>query len=445
MRKPPTGDACRAALGAVHAVWQESLTFGEALFGALEQRTSAALGIERPAYGAGEQVAHDLVTQAGREIGLEIEVDAAGNLHLTLPGADRSAPRWLTGSHLDAVPAGGNFDGAAGVVAGLTVLHAIRRAGLRPRHGIEVVAFRAEEGSSWFGGPHKSHFGSRSLLGQLSHQEMTGATSLVDGRTLHEAIRQAGFRPDAIDLGRRHLDLERIAGFVELHIEQGPVLVERAVPVGIVTGIRGTLRGRNCRVVGSYSHSGAVPREYRQDAVFAAVEFAHVLERRWEQWLADGRDVVCTLGRFGTDPERHGLTKVPGELRFTVDIRSQEAALLAEAETFVRSAARDVERRRGVVFDLGNLDRAAPAAMDETLVRWLTATAEDLHIPALRLASGAGHDAANFAHAGVPTAMIFVRNNHGSHNPDEAMDFADFALAGRLLAGLLAGAADGFN
>src|SRR5690606_30123104 len=129
-----------------------------------------------------------------------------------------------------------------------------------------------------------------------------------------------------------------------------------------------------------------------RDAVFAAAEFAHALEGRWERWLADGRDVVCTLGRFGTDPERHGLTKVPGELRFTIDIRSQEAALLAEAEAFLRETAQDVGRRRGVMVDLGALDRAPPAVMDEALVRRLAATAGALRIPALHLASGAGHD-----------------------------------------------------
>src|SRR5690606_24499807 len=117
-----------------------------------------------------------------RALGLDTNVDPAGNLHLTLAGADRKAKRWVTGSHLDAVPDGGNFDGAVGVVAGMTVAHALRRANIVPPADFTVIAFRAEEGSSWFRGEHKSHFGSRALLGQLSREEMNAAVSIANGK-----------------------------------------------------------------------------------------------------------------------------------------------------------------------------------------------------------------------------------------------------------------------
>jgi N-carbamoyl-L-amino-acid hydrolase len=180
-----------------------------------------------------------------------------------------------------------------------------------------------------------------------------------------------------------------------------------------------------------------VPREYRQDALFAAADLTMRLERRWDEWLAAGRDVVCTLGRFHTDPQRHSLTKVPGSVRFTVDIRSLEASLLQEARDFLLETAGELGRKRGVEIDLGPLDVVEPTPMDQGLLALLDEQARALGIPTLELASGAGHDAANFGAAGVSTAMIFVRNDHGSHNPHEAMDMPDFVMATRLLLGFL--------
>ena len=419
------------------ADWNQSAAYGAALLDLLRKVTTVDGSILRPCYGEGEQRAHDLMAQAARALGLEVRVDGAGNLIMTLPGTDRQAPGWMTGSHLDAVPDGGNYDGAAGVVAGLAVVHAMRSAGVVPRADLAVVAFRAEEGSSWFSGPHKSHFGSRAMLGQLSQQELREARSLADGRVLYDILADAGFNPDQIALGRGLLDRARVSAFVELHIEQGPVLVERGLPVGIVSGIRGTLRARNARCEGTYAHSGAVPREYRHDALLAAAELAVALEAQWDDWLAGGRDVVCTLGRFMTDPARHSLTKVPGEVQFTIDVRSEDAALLSQARGFLEQTALAIGARRGVRFALGALDIGSPARMDAALQDDLRALAATQGIASMTLASGAGHDAANFALAGIPSAMIFVRNDHGSHNRDEAMDPADFALGARLLAAFL--------
>jgi len=419
------------------ADWDQSAAYGAALLDLLRKVTTVDGSILRPCYGEGEQRAHDLMAQAARELDLDVRVDSAGNLIMTLPGSDRLAPGWMTGSHLDAVPDGGNYDGAAGVVAGLAVVHAMRRAGFVPRADLAVVAFRAEEGSSWFSGPHKSHFGSRAMLGQLSQQELSEACSLADGRLLHDILADAGFDPDRIAPGQPLLDLARVSAFVELHIEQGPVLVERGLPVGIVSGIRGTLRARNARCDGTYAHSGAVPREYRHDALLAAAQLALALESQWDDWLAAGRDVVCTLGRFMTDPGRHSLTKVPGEVQFTIDVRSEDPTLLTQARGFLERSALEIGARRGVRFALGALDIGAPALMDTVLQDDLRTLAEVQGIASMTLASGAGHDAANFALAGIPSAMIFVRNDHGSHNRDEAMDPDDFASGARLLAALL--------
>jgi N-carbamoyl-L-amino-acid hydrolase len=414
-----------------------SIGLAEALFDALAAANEAALGFHRPPYGAGEQIAHDLVHESGRRLGLESAVDPAGNLHLKLAGADRSLPRGLVGSHLDTVPAGGNFDGAAGVAAGLAALHAIATGGFRLPADVTLLVLRGEEGSSWFGGPHRSHFGSRGLLGQIGREELEAATAIADGRSLWEAVATAGFAPQDLAIGRMHIDPRAVRGYIELHIEQGPVLIERGAPVGIVSGIRGNLRARDVRVLGEYAHSGAVPREYRRDAVFGAVELVHAVERQWDAWLAAGRDCVCTFGKLFTDAAQHSLSKVAGEVRLSIDIRSEEAALLREAAAMLAGRAAAIGARRGLDVRLGRLDVAPPAIMSSAFRARLEEVAAELGIDAPTLASGAGHDAANFTEAGIPAAMIFVRNEGGSHNPAETMAMADFAEGVRLLTGFL--------
>lgn len=417
--------------------WDRSAAYAAELFIRLREVTSVDGRIMRPSYGPGEQAAHDLIAEAGDSLGMDIGVDAAGNLTLSLAGSEQGAPGWMTCSHLDAVPDGGNFDGAAGVVAGLAAVHAYRQAGVRPPRDVHVLAFRGEEGSSWFNGEHKSHFGSRALLGQLGCGELESARSVQDQASLRDCIARAGFHPERIEAKRPFIDPTSLLGFVELHIEQGPVLVDRGIALGTVQGIRGTLRVRNAACVGAYAHSGAVPQDQRRDAVFAAAHFAAELEHAVQQWLGDGRDVVCAMGRFGTDPARHSLTKVPGELRFTIDIRSLDAGLLREAAGLLPALARRVGGARGVEIQLGPLDSAPPALMDPRLIGAVAQSARELGYETTPIASGAGHDTANFAAAGVPAAMIFVRNQHGSHNPREAMDMNDFSRGAHVLARIL--------
>jgi len=391
-------------------------------------------GVERDTFGPGEQHAHDLLLAQGRALGLQSRIDFAGNLWLTLPGRDRDAPAWVTGSHLDSVPQGGNYDGAAGVVAGLTVMRALCQAQRQPARDIVLAAFRAEEASSWFRGDFRSHVGSRAALGMLDPQELERAHHVRDGRSMHDCMTRAGARPQEIRPGHRSIEPSRCHGFLELHIEQGPVLVERGLPVAVVTGIRGSARAREVTVHGQDAHSGAVPHEYRHDAVLAGAEFCHRMDQAWAGVRAEGGDLVFTVGRLSTDPQRHSITKVPGKLDFSIDLRSQDAAMLERMAALARQLAGEIGSARGVRFELGAFNLSHPAAMDPGLVDSLEAGCALLGIPAMRLPSGAGHDAQDFAAAGVPAAMIFVRNDRGSHNPDEAMDLDDFAHGTRLLA-----------
>lgn len=387
-------------------------------------------GVTRASYGAGERAAHAIVAEAARGLGLEVATDAIGTLHMRLPGRDRGLPAVAIGSHLDSVPHGGNFDGAAGVTLGLAVAAALRAAGRAPRRDLLVLGIRAEE-MCWF----PAHYlGSRALFGLLPRQAPDTLHRADTGRTLAEHMAEEGLDPTPIREGRALLDPAGLACFIEPHIEQGPVLVEEALPVAVVSGIRGSLRYPRAATHGAHAHAGAVPRAHRRDAAMATAVLLAALDARWATLEAEGADLVCTAGILATDPAHHAPTKVPGTLRFSLDIRSEDAALLADPDRWLAHEALRIGAARGVDFDFGPPTHAAPAPMDPTLRALLMRAAEAARVPVREMASGAGHDCATFAGIGVPSAMLFLRNANGSHNPDEALDMADLGAALAVLA-----------
>ena len=412
---------------------QRQADFAAEVFERLRAASADERGVTRASYGEGEQAAHKLMAELAREMGLEVHRDAAANTYMTLPGRDRSAPMRLVGSHLDSVPQGGNYDGAAGVVSGLTALKALRSLNHEPRQDLSVMGIRAEE-SCWFG---VSYIGSRSALGALPEGALQTARRADDGVLLAEHMQRCGADPQRVLAEPPHLSADRIAAFFEPHIEQGPVLVEEGVPCGIVTGIRGNRRFPRARCVGEYAHCGGAPRRVRRDAVVATSEFVQALDAIWDEAESKGRDFAFTIGMFSTDAERHAMTIIPGEVSFSLDFRSVDASYLAELEQRIQRAIADIARNRQVDFDLGNITRAAPGLMAEPLVAHFRQAAESFGIPHIDIASGASHDSAAFADAGVPTSMIFIRNDNGSHNPDEAMEISDFIEATKLLASAL--------
>jgi N-carbamoyl-L-amino-acid hydrolase len=301
------------------------------------------------------------------------------------------------------------------------------------------MGIRAEECSTWFVGNHGGHLGSRAVLGLLWPGELESAVHVHTGRTFAQCMDDAGFDSSYFRRqGDPYLKPERIHGYLELHIEQGPVLEHRGFPVGVVTGIRGALRARSARTLGAYTHSGAVPQELRQDAVLATAEFVHRVEQAWRDRHDAGRDIVYAVGKFYTDAEHHSIVKVPGEVNFAFDIRSQDISVLEDMRGVVTTLARDIGSARNVRVELGEMSLVKPAVMDGAFQNLMSRGCAELAIPSMPIPSGAGHDAADFHDAGVRAAMIFVRNAHGSHNPDEAMAMSDFALGTRLLAWSLA-------
>ncbi|HEY8613147.1 MAG TPA: Zn-dependent hydrolase, partial [Roseomonas sp.] len=347
-------------------------------------------------------------------------------------GRDPSAPAVIIGSHLDSVPQGGNYDGVAGVVAGLVAISALKRLGLAPLCDIIVMGVRAEE-SIWF---RVSYIGSRSALGTLPAGALE-ARRTDTGRTLAEHIADIGGDPAAIRSGARHLDPARIRAFLELHIEQAPSLVAAERPVAICTGIPGNFRFPEARITGVQGHVGQ-PRRFRHDAAMAASDFAVALDAVWEEYEAAGVPMAFTAGQFGTDPAQHGLTIVPGRFDFSLDVRAYDEAVLEELERRVALIIGRIEQRRGVTFDLGRRTTAEVGRIDPQLRTALERGADELGTPWMPLGSPASHDAAAFASVGVPTAMIFVRNRNGSHNPDEDMETSDFLAGTAVLAHWLA-------
>lgn len=399
----------------------------------LRRRTLDEPGVTRASYGEGEQLAHDMVRAWADELALEIAIDYAGNLYMTLPGRDRSLPCVMMGSHMDSVPHGGNYDGAAGVVAGMTALQRMLRLGLAPQMDLTVMAIRAEE-LSWFPAPY---IGSRAAFGILPASVLDTVVRVDTGRTLAAHMADAGGDPAQMRAGKRHLDPARIKAYIEVHIEQGPHLVKLQKRCAVVTGIRGNHRFKHCRVSGEYGHAGAVPREDRRDALLAAVELVAGLENMWKRREASGEDLVCTVGEFHTDSTVHTITKIPGDVRFTMDYRSYSESVLVDCQRELSALARRIGGERNLTIDLGEQTHAAAAVMDPTLLALARRTARRVGIDAPDMASGAGHDCAVFSNEGVPCAMIFIRNADGSHNPEEKMAIEDFTEACALLYGML--------
>ncbi len=392
------------------------------LFDALREASFDGVGVTRDSYGPGEQRAHDIVRAEAAALGLEIAVDPAGNMLMTLPGTDRTAKRIVLGSHLDSVPQGGNFDGAAGVLAGLATVAGMRRAGFVPGRDITVLAIRAEEAGAWF---PTSYPGSHAALGRLPPAVLDVKRNDT-GRPLAQHMRELGFDPDAVAAGKCLLPPASIAAYLELHVEQGPVLDVERIPVAIVSGIPGSRRLRAARVLGEYNHSGATPRRYRADAAIALAELAHRLDEHWGTLEAQGHQLVCTFCVLATTAEA-GFTKIPGEAQFQLDIRSVQPASVDAMFSEIHRLIATIEPRRGVRFELGVETGSLPSPMDAAVQDGLARAAQAGGIAFRTMASGGGHDAAAFAQAGVPAAMLFVRNQHGSHNPHEAMRLEDFA------------------
>lgn len=400
---------------------QKGLEFAKKIFDDIRAMSADVQGVTRQAFSAKETEVLDYLTKIGKSLQLEITPDRAGNVWMTLPGKDRSLPAFVAGSHVDSVPQGGNYDGLAGVTAALTVAWWMRQTGFQPVRDYTVLMMRGEE-SSFFG---KAYMGSLGMLGKLTAKDL--ALKIRDGScTLAEAMQSCGIDTEAVSGGKPLVDIDRIAAFVELHIEQGPTLdAQKEARAGIVTGIRGNIRHKAVRILGEAAHSGATDKPYRHDALMAFTDWIQRVDRAWDRWLIQGEDLVFTVGVLKMASSA-AISVIPGEVTFSVDIRSLSADTVKRFHDLMQKYGEEVASERGVKIEYDPALVTAPSGVDAALSDRLETSAKAEGIPCMRLASGAGHDSAVLGNNGIPVAMIFVANQLGSHNPHEAMKMEDF-------------------
>ena len=360
----------------------------------------------------------------------EVSVDAVGNVVSVYHGTDRMAPRLLTGSHFDTVRNGGRFDGRIGIFVPLVCVRELQRAGQRLPYGIEVVAFAEEEGQRY----KATFLGSGALVGDFdpSWLDQTDA----DGIPMREAMRRAGLPATIEAIASLKRDPARYVGFVEIHIEQGPVLNEIDLPLGVVTSINGGVRYIG-EVTGVASHAGTTPMDRRRDAATAVAELALAVERR-------GRaepNLVATMGQLQVPSG--SINVVPGRCTFSLDVRATADAARDAAAADILAELAAICERRGLTHRVEETMRAAAAPSDPAWqARWERAV-EAVGLPVHRMPSGAGHDAMKL-HEAMPQAMLFVRGENAgiSHNPLESSTAHDLQLGVQAFQHLLRQLAD---
>ena len=367
-----------------------------------------------------QRLAHWMRADCGFD---EVEIDAVGNVVGIYHGSDRSAKRLLTGSHYDTVRNGGKYDGRLGIFVPMACVRELHRAGRRLPFDIEVIGFAEEEGQRY-----KAVFlGSGALTGHFDNAWLSQQDA--DGISMREAMEHAGLCID--DIPKLQRDPARYRGFVEVHIEQGPVLNEMDLPLGIVTSINGNARFLG-EIVGMASHAGTTPMDRRRDAATATAELALYLEKRG----GSVSDLVATMGML--EVPNGSINVVPGRCKFSLDIRATTNEVRDACIADVRAELARICERRGLHFKLEETIRAAAApSAPAWQARWERAV-EALGLPLFRMPSGAGHDAMKL-HEVMPQAMLFQRGlNAGiSHNPLESITNDDTELCVRAFQNLL--------
>jgi N-carbamoyl-L-amino-acid hydrolase len=359
-----------------------------------------------------------------RQIGLQIHIDRIGNIFGRLDGANAKAPALLVGSHLDTVIHGGKFDGTMGVIAALEAVRILKEQKLVLQSPVEVVCFVGEE-SSRFG---YSTLGSSLVAGEIRAKDLAHAAD-AQGTKLEDILASMGiYRNNLRSMSR---DPSTIRAYLELHIEQGPILEAKKKPIGIVTSIAAPTRFRVV-LTGQADHSGTTPMEMRKDALVAASEFIVALEkicRRYSR-MEKGR-VVGTVGAIRIEPGV--INAIPGKAELSVDIRSITAEAKRRVVRLVQARIREIARRRKIQVKILPLREEDPVPLDKWLIHLLKECCEMRNIAYEIMPSGAGHDAMQMAKV-TPAGMLFIPSRRGiSHSPLEWSEPEDICLGAQLL------------
>jgi beta-ureidopropionase / N-carbamoyl-L-amino-acid hydrolase len=363
-------------------------------------------GCARLALTDADRDGRDLVVSWMRDLGLDITVDAVGNVVGTWNiGAGAAI---MTGSHIDTVRTGGKYDGNLGVLAGLEIIQTIQESGWTPSRPLAVAFFTNEEGARFA----PDMMGSLAFVGGLGVEEVLGTVG-IDGARVGDELLRIGYA------GSTPCPSSPPRAFVELHIEQGPVLEQQGVTIGAVTGVQG-ISWREVTINGQSNHAGTTPMELRHDPAYVAasvVVFMRQLASRY------GGNQVCTVGKIDLHPNL--VNVVPASAVLTLDVRNTDEGLLRKAESEIDEYLARLADEEGVSISVRTLARFEPVEFDGTVISLVESTASRLGLSCMRLPSGAGHDAQMLARV-CPTGMVFVQSHRGiSHNPAEHTDERD--------------------
>lgn len=392
------------------------------IFGLAELGASDGTGVRRPVYAPEWVAAQSMVAGWCEDAGLAVHWDAVGSVWGRLEGTE-GGKAIVSGSHIDTQLPGGRYDGALGVIAGYVAIRALKEQFGAPKRPLEVVSFCQEESSRF---PRANFWASRAVVGRIAPDEAETLRSYADEQ-MADVMRSVALDPARIPEAAR----DDIATFIELHIEQGPLLEEAGLPVAIVNAITG-LRGYTVEVHGRADHAGAFPMDLRRDPMAAAAEI--ILGVR-ENALAMGRPAVTTVGRIAAEPNYPPI--VPERVIFSVDARHPDPTARAELYARHETLFQAVAARRNVEVNWTVRSDTPPCICDPETVRLLETTAQEQGIPTMTMHSGAGHDSQIMA-ARSKVAMIFVQSKDGrSHTPEEFTSI-EHAVAGiSVLAGAL--------
>jgi allantoate deiminase len=365
---------------------------------------------------AGEAMrrAHDAVAEWMREAGMAVRHDNIGNLRGRYEGNVPGKPTIIVGSHLDTVRDAGRYDGPLGVMVGIAAVQRLHDLEKRMPFAIEVIAFADEEGLRF----SSTYLGSRALAGTFDHADLDRTDAA--GTTMTEAI--ATFGGDPSRIGDDTWQGSAPLGYLEVHIEQGPVLERLGLPVGVVTAIAGQARYR-ITFTGEAGHAGTVPMRGRHDALAAAAEFVLVVERE----AASREGLFATVGQLSVHPGASNV--IPSEATLSLDVRHPDEGIRVESTRQIIERAREIAARRGVATRAEQLSENSSVPCSPRLVALLAKAVDAEGIVPAQLASGAGHDAVPMSSL-TDVAMLFVRCKGGiSHNPAESVNTEDVSVS----------------
>jgi N-carbamoyl-L-amino-acid hydrolase len=379
-------------------LWRRIETLGE--IGAVHG-PNGGRGCARLALTDADRDGRDLVVSWMRDLGLSVTIDAIGNVVASMEGSDPSLAPVMTGSHIDTVRTGGRFDGNLGVLAGLEVVETLLQHGVRPRRGVAVAFFTDEEGARF----QPDMLGSLVYVGGMGLEEALDVRAADDHARLGDELARIGYA------GPTPCPAAAVPyAFVELHVEQGPVLEDEGVTIGVVTGVQG-ISWTELTITGQSAHAGTTPMRLRHDPGYVAAAIVTGVRAIAAEM---GGTQVATVGRVELTPNL--VNVVPASATITVDLRNTDETLLREAESRFRALCDEVAAAEGCAITATTLARFEPVEFDPAMVDLVEATAQRLGNSTRRMPSGAGHDAQMLARV-CPTAMVFVPSVNGlSHN-----------------------------